>query len=424
MPIVLCVSILMIFSGVIYQKLETHSITEPFLALLFGIIVGPDVLNVITSASPETEFEILKIACEFTIAVALMATAFRLPHDLFRKHRVSLSNLSIFGMLLMCLFSAGVLKFLLPGFTLAECLLIGAIITPTDPVVASTLTTGKPARKYLPKIIRNSLTFEAGVNDGLVYPLVFLGLFLMGAADFTLQEWGLKILLYENILCAILAYLVGHGAGFIMKKAHKAGWMNQKTLLSFSLAVTLLLLSLFNILKMNGIIAVFVGGYAFAKDLTRNEDIQEEKIQESMERMTTIPVFFILGLMLPWQDWWYMGWKAIAIVLGILFFRRIPALLLIMPAMPDFRKKFYSIMMMGWFGPIGVATLYYAIEMQEKASFEEAWILPSLIVVASTVVHGFTSVPLEKLYHRYGTRANEFHVNKDFEQEEEDEEEE
>jgi len=62
---------------------------------------------------------------------------------------------------------------------------------------------------------------------------------------------------------------------------------------------------------------------------------------------------------------------------------------------------------MGWFGPIGVATLYYAILMKEQAHFKEVWVIPSLIVVASTVVHGLTSVPLEKLYHRRRTRANE-----------------
>ena len=68
---------------------------------------------------------------------------------------------------------------------------------------------------------------------------------------------------------------------------------------------------------------------------------------------------------------------------------------------------------MGWFGPIGVATLYYAIHMHEKGAIDEAWIIPSLIVTASTVTHGLTSVPLEKLYHKRSTRANEFKMDPD-----------
>lgn len=321
---------------------------------------------------------------------------------------MTLSNLAIFGMIFMCLFSAGVFYFILPDLNFFECILLGAIITPTDPVVASTLTTGKTAKKYLPKFIRDSLSFEAGINDGLVFPLVFLGLLLAGSAGFDLQEWFTRIFLYENVLCAILAYGVGYLAGFIMKKAHKAGWMSQKTLLSFSLAVTLLLLAGFDLMKMNGIIAVFVGGFAFAKEVTKKDDLKEEKIQEAMERMTTIPVYFILGLMLPWHEWLELGWKAAAIIIGILFLRRIPALIILMPVMPKLRNKIYSVLMMGWFGPIGVASLYYAILMEEQAHFKEVWVIPSLVVAASTIVHGLTSVPLKKLYHGRRTRANEF----------------
>lgn len=400
MPMVFFIAALMITSGLIYNKLQRNSITEPFLALVLGVLVGPDVLNVIKSASPEEEFMVLKTACEFTIAIALMATALRLPQHFFRKSAATLSKLVVFGMILMWLLSSGIIYTLIPEFSFPECLLLGAILTPTDPVIASTLTTTQAAKKYLPSFLRNSLSFEAGVNDGLAYPIVFLSLLLAGVATFSFGEWITRILFYENILCAILAYVIGTGAGFLMKKAHGAGFMNKKTLLPFSLAVTLLLLAGFNSVDMNGILAVFIGGYAFAQDITKKEDLEEEEVQDSMERMTTGPVFFILGLMLPWQEWMFLGWKAVAIVILILFLRRIPALLILMPVLPEFKTKIYSIGLMGWFGPIGIATLYYAIHMEEKSGLDEAWIIPSLMVVASTVVHGFTSVPLEKLYYK------------------------
>lgn len=403
MLIVFFIALLMIASGAIYKKLTKISITEPFLALILGILVGPDVLHIIESAPAEKEMKILKTACEFTIAMALMATTLRLPHHFFRKDVVTLSNLVIFGMILMWLLSAGALYLVLDNFSFAECLLLGAIITPTDPVVASTLTTGATAKKYLPGFLRNSLAFEAGVNDGLAYPIVFLSLYFAGAATFGFEEWLTRIFLYENVLCAILAYIVGAGAGYLMKRAHKAGLMNKKTLLPYSLAVALLLLAGFNALNMNGIIAVFAGGFAFAKDITGNEDLEEEKVQSAMERLTTVPVFFILGLMLPWQEWIALGWTAIGVVLAILFLRRIPALLILVPVLPRFKNKIYSILLMGWFGPIGVATLFYAIHMHEKSVMEEVWIIPSLVVAASTVVHGLTSVPLEKLYDRKST---------------------
>ena len=408
MLIIFFVSILVILSGAFYKKIHHMSVTEPLVALIFGVILGPDVLNLIKASDSESNFKVLEIACQFTIAMALMATALRLPTHIFKKNAASLSNLVIFGMVFMWLLSSGVFYLLLPKFSLFECLLIGAIITPTDPVVASTLVTGKNAEKYLPAKIRNTLSFEAGVNDGFAYPIVFLVLYLMGAeGGGDLGKWFTKILLYENVLCAVLAYGVGYGCGFLMKKSHKAGYLNTKTLFSFSIGVALLLLGGFHLLKMNPIIAVFVGGFAFAKDITSNEYLKEERIQETMERLTTMPIFFILGLMLPWQDWYQMGWTSVWIVVLILLFRRLPALLLLMPVMPQFRKKLYSILIIGWFGPVGVAALYYAVLSKDKAHFEDAWIIPSLIVVASTLVHGLTSVPFEKLYHSKTEGTNE-----------------
>jgi sodium/hydrogen antiporter len=408
MLIIFSISFLIILSGAFFKKIQNISVTEPLLALVLGILVGPDVLNIIESSDSESEFKVLEFACQFTIAMALMATALRLPKHIFRKNATSLSNLVILGMIFMWVLSSGIIYLLLPEFSTFECLLIGAIVTPTDPVVASTLVTGEKAEKYLPEKIRNTLSFEAGVNDGFAYPIVFLALYLLGAeGGGDLGTWFTKVLVYENILCAILAYAVGYGCGSLMKKAHKAGFLNTKTLLSFSIAVTLLLLGGFHLLKMNPIIAVFVGGFAFAKDITANEDLKEERIQETMERLTTVPVFFILGLMLPWQDWYSMGWTSVWIVVLILLFRRLPALLLLMPVMPQFRKKIYSVLLMGWFGPIGVAALYYAVLSKDKAQLEDAWIIPSLIVAASTVVHGLTSVPLEKIYHDSTKGTNE-----------------
>lgn len=407
MLIVFFISLIIILSGAVYKKLQSHSVTEPFIALILGVVVGPDVLDIIHSAPAAQEFKVLRTACEFTLAMALMATALRLPQHFLKKNKQTASLLVIFGMILMWLLSSMVFYLVLPGFSIGQCLLVGAIIAPTDPVVASTLTSGKAAKKYLPGFLRNNLSFESGMNDGLSYPVVFLSLFIAGFAGFDLAEWGKRILLYENIVCAVLAYFIGAGAGFLLKKSHKAGLMNKKTILPFSLAVALLLLAGFNAMKMNGIIAVFVGSLAFAEDITASEELEEKHVQESMERLTTTPVFFILGLMLPWQEWSSLGWKAVAIPVLILFFRRIPALLSLMQFLPKFRNKIYSSLLLGWFGPIGVATLYYSVLMKEKSAMEDAWIIPSLIVAASTVVHGLTSIPLEKMYHHKGTRANE-----------------
>jgi NhaP-type Na+/H+ or K+/H+ antiporter len=91
----------MILAGAFFRKIQDISVTEPLLALVLGVLVGPDALNIIKSSDSESELKVLEIACQFTISMALMATALRLPGHIFRKNAASLSNLLIFGMIFM-----------------------------------------------------------------------------------------------------------------------------------------------------------------------------------------------------------------------------------------------------------------------------------------------------------------------------------
>lgn len=78
---------------------------------------------------------------------------------------------------------------------------------------------------------------------------------------------------------------------------------------------------------------------------------------------------------------------------------RLPALLILRPLLSP-QNAWRSILFLGWFGPIGVAALFYAMLMVRKAGFHQAWEVGSLVVFASVVVHGVTSTPGSKLYDR------------------------
>ncbi len=398
MLIVLLVSFLVMLLGAVVKLLEDIFLTEPLISMLAGIVLGPQVLNLVSLGGPSNQHEVLKIACEFTMAMALMATALRIPRKFFKNNFTTQTILIFFGMLFMWLSSALIFYFAL-GTGWVESLLIGAIITPTDPVVAATIITGKKAKKYLPSSLRNNLSFEAGANDGLAYPFVLLATFLLTGQSIT-EEWVVGAILYETILCAIVGFVVGYLSGYLLNRAYKADLMKTTSMLPFSLALSLFLLAGLDYLGMNGIIGVFIGGLAFAHHITENEALKEKEVQDSMARIFTIPVFFLLGLMLPWQEWQDLGWTAVAIVTLILLFRRIPGLLILMRFLPKFRGKPGQILIMGWFGPIGVAALYYATVSHENTSFDQVWIIPSLLVFSSTVVHGLSSVPLQKLYYK------------------------
>ncbi len=85
------------------------------------------------------------------------------------------------------------------------------------------------------------------------------------------------------------------------------------------------------------------------------------------------------------------------LAVAILLLRRLPAVLLLRPFLGRLRG-IQDALFLGWFGPIGVAALFYAFLSLRQAGVEEPWIIGSLVICASILVHGCTAVPLAKLY--------------------------
>jgi len=392
------VSFLLLASGLVYKKIKRSIGSEPILATLAGILLGPQVLNLLDMQDWGSKETIMDVACRLTIGMALMSTALRIPKPYLKENTHLQVLLVLVGMVGMCIFSTLLLK-LIFGFDWLVCLLIGAVITPTDPVAAATIVAGETAKKLLPGNLRNGLSFEAGANDGLAFPFVFLPLLLIQKPGHALQEWLLKPVLWETGGGILLGLLIGYVAGKLLVKARKANWMSQASLLSFSMALGFFVLSFLELLHCNGIVGVFAAGYAAKLVLSKEEDVEQDNVQEAMERIFTIPVFLLFGLILPWHDWLAFGWKAIVVVAAVLLLRRLPVFLLMRP----FLRKIHSwpdVLMAGWFGPIGVAAMFYMMICLRKLGMQEVWIVGSLIVFGSTLVHGVTSYPLAKLYQK------------------------
>ncbi len=94
--------------------------------------------------------------------------------------------------------STSILVHLIAGIPLVVAMLIGAILTPTDPVLSTTVVHGKVAEENLPSRIREVVSAESGANDGLACPLVYLPLLLLTKpAERIAQEWLLNVLVFE-----------------------------------------------------------------------------------------------------------------------------------------------------------------------------------------------------------------------------------
>lgn len=405
--IALCISCLWLINGLMIKKIRQWYATEVQFALLAGVIVGP-VTHLVSLDSMGDITPLMEWACRITMAMALSSAALQMKRRFLEDHARSLAVLVIGGMVLMAAFSTVLIQITLStGWALA--LLLGWILTPTDPVVTATVVQGEQAQKLIPAPMRHAITYESGINDGLASPMVMLAmalwLSLTQGAPLEGMHWLSVTVGYENLLCAAVAYAVGFLAGKVLQRAHGAGWMSQSTLLPFALAFSLLLLSGLHLIGMNAIIGVFVGNLGLSHTVTENEDLQQEEMQSTLERLFTIPVFFLLGLVLPWQEWLSLGWMAVLAAILIVVLRRLPALLLLSPFLGPFRE-IKTAAWIGWIGPLGVAALLYALEVRDKADLDLAWPLVTLVVVASVLIHGSSSIVSARAWARHDKQSD------------------
>jgi sodium/hydrogen antiporter len=205
----LIVSFLWLLMGTTINGLEKIWLTEPLIALLTGVMVGPWVFHLIEIPKSEQE-SILEWGAKLTIAMALMAAALKLKHRYLVNHKTMLSVLVVGGMLLMFASSTLIAKYILK-LNWMESLLIGAIVTPTDPVVSSSMISGKYGEKLLNNNIKSSLFFESGINDGLAFPLVAIGWMLFQHGEMNWVHWLEKAVFYDNILAILIGSALGYG---------------------------------------------------------------------------------------------------------------------------------------------------------------------------------------------------------------------
>jgi NhaP-type Na+/H+ or K+/H+ antiporter len=136
--------------------LRQHWFSEPLLALLLGVAIGPLGLGWLDLAEHETK-KILEQVARFSLAIVLVSVGLQLPHRYISRYWRSLTVLTFGGMALTWLASTLLLKWIL-ALGLLPALLLGAVITPLDPVLAAGVTTGKIAERNLPERVRYMLS--------------------------------------------------------------------------------------------------------------------------------------------------------------------------------------------------------------------------------------------------------------------------
>lgn len=390
------IGLVVVAIGLVSNQIKRSLVQEPMVAMLAGIAVGPYGLGWLDLATWGDETRILEEAARLTLAVGLMAVALRIKRKSITSLWRPVTLLLTLGMLGMWLASAALCGWIL-GLGMWSALLVGAVVTPTDPVVASSIVTGRFAKEHLPLRVRDAISLESGANDGLAYAFVVLPIFVLTDSSSAWSRWLIEGLLVGVLVAAVIGLVVGVVAARLLHVANARGLIETPSLLSYTVAFSLMTLGGAQLVGADAIISVFFAGLAFNMVSPHSEEAQESRNQETVAKLFTLPIFVIFGLVLPIAEWQQIGWSVAALAMAILLLRRPLVIALLWPGLRP-RLAGADVKFIGWFGPIGVAAMYYAFFARSHGMAPLVWHVASAVIFASILAHGVTAAAFTRLY--------------------------
>jgi NhaP-type Na+/H+ or K+/H+ antiporter len=375
------------------QRVRRLPVSGPLLALVLGVVVGPQVLDVV-SVPEQVRDPLLLEAARLMLAVSLIGVALRFPVTGLRPVLRPVLLLVLVVMPLAALSTAGLAVALL-GLPVSLAVLLGACLSPTDPVLASDVVTGKPAEEDLPEKTRQVLTEESGANDGLALPLVLLA--LAPVLDKAVTGEAVNAA-YQVVVAVAIGAAVGAATAALLRRVESRHEVEKPSELVLTLVLAVAVLGICRVLKTDGVLGVFVAGLAYNAVIGAEEREEQDALDEVANRYLVIPFFLLVGVVLPWSAWAELGAGALLFPIAVLLLRR-PPLVVALGRLLGLRLR--DAVFVGWFGPIGVSALFYlAHSVHEGATDPRLFAAGTLAVVASTVAHGATTVSARKLYAR------------------------
>lgn len=373
----------LLFSGALL------AIAAALSGLFHGTVLSVSVLGVALGAglagagvievSPDDDTTVQLI--ELALIVTLFSDGLFVQRELLIVHWSAPVRALALAMPLTLLLLAVCAKLLFGDLDWAEAFLLAAVLSPTDPVVTSTVVTSQ----RVPESIRHTLNLESGLNDGLALPFVLFFIVLASPGGDAGRE--ALDLLGEAAVGALIGVALGLLAGR-MTHHLPGGGMERRYEGIFALGVGLLAFGLADVTIGNGFIAAFVCGIALA---VADHDIADDFVvfSENVSSILQVLAFFVFGALIVAVGVGVgVGLLLVFIVFALLVARPLAvAISFLRVKLPTPHRIFVA-----WFGPKGVASMLFALFVLNSAVGERELIfeVAAFVILASILAHGLS----------------------------------
>lgn len=359
--------------------------------LLVGVLPVP-----LPDVDPIGDRETAERLAEITVIVALMGVGLAIDRRFGWRSWSTTWRLMAIGMPLAIAVMA-LLGWGIAGLGVAGALLLAAVLAPTDPVLASDVQVEGPNEGGEDEV-RFGLTSEAGLNDGLAFPFVYLAIFAATVPAF--GDWGLRWFAWELVAKVVIGLVVGFGVGWVVARtgfrARSPEWRFAEAGEAIvAVAAILLSYGVAEALQGYGFLAVFAAALAI-RSYERNHEYHStlHSFTEQIERMLTAVLLLLFGVACAQGLLADLTWGgALAGVLFVLVVRPLTAWLALLGGRGTGQQRGA----VAFFGVRGIGSFYYLAYASGEADFaglNDIWSIVAFTVLLSVVVHGVTATPV------------------------------
>ncbi|KPV73271.1 uncharacterized protein RHOBADRAFT_29016, partial [Rhodotorula graminis WP1] len=351
---------------------------EAIIATCFGIAFSGYAAGIFAPRTWAEGHHTDELTLELTrivIALSVFAIGVELPKAYVWRHWRDLAML-LGPIMLMGWMVAGALMYaIIPGLEFLPALVLAAAVTPTDPILASSVVgKGKYAQEHVPSHIRHLLQAESGCNDGAAFPFLYLALFLLLRGEHSVGSaigyWIVLVLLYQIVLGIIIGAAVGIIARKILKFSKRRELIDRESMVAMYVALALLVTGLTTLAGSDDLLAAFACGTAFAWDDWFTESIEESNFSSTIDLLANCAIFIYIGATMPFNAWQSANttltwWRVLLLCIAILALRRLPTMYALYHWIPDIKTTREAIFA-GHFGPMGVGAIFISTLAAEK----------------------------------------------------------
>jgi len=378
----------------------TRQHQRPYSATVFYLllgVLGSVLLGVagIGRLDPIADHQVFEHVTEVALVVAVFGAGLAVERHIARYSLVLVVMLLVFVMPLtiLAITAYGVTAM---GLPLGAAVLLGAVLAPTDPVLAGDLGLGPPGSPHQGEP-RFSLHTEAAANDGLASPFVLLGLFIAGQGHTAwLGTWALQDILYGIGAAVALGIAAGWLSAAALQRS-RSRELFSPTLDGFlAPAAAVIIYALGQAIGTYGLLAVFIAGITFSRrDQGHELGPRLHHGSELTGRLLEMAIILMIGASLttagltaPGLSGWLLAPLLILIIRPVLVY-----LVTGRGPMTRHERRFLS-----FFGVRGVAAVYYATIVTASHQLPSAqthriiWTTLACVAI-SIIIHGISATP-------------------------------